>query len=167
MKKIIFILLLSALSLPTKAQQNGGRWELGGSFGFGFGDSQTSLNVSPQVGYRLTNYLTVGGGPSYAYYKYKHLDIKSNYLGLNAFARLHPIQYLQVFVQPEIFRRWGKIGNVKDVEKTFGALLVGGGVLIPVVRGGILVSVYYDVIQNDYSPYKDDLMYSVGYTFYF
>ena len=167
MKKTVLLLLLAALPMLAAAQTNDGRWVLGGSLGLGISDTQTAVNISPQIGYRVTDYLTVGGGPAYAYYKYKHIETHSNYLGMNAYARINPIQYLQVFVQPEVFNRWGKTRGIEDDNKVFATLLVGGGVLIPVVRGGIVVSVYYDVIQDDFSPYRDEVMYSVGYAFYF
>lgn len=168
MKKIFFACLLFILPLLAGAQStNSNRWVVGGSVGATFSDSRTVVNIAPQVGYRFTNWLTTGGGISYNYYKWKNYDLRANYLGLNVYARVMPIPYVQLFAQPEIYRRWGKSYGVKDEEKTFATFLLGGGVMIPVVQGGITVSVYYDVIQDDYSPYKDELMYAVGYNFYF
>ena len=167
MKKIILTALLFCLTLATHAQERSNRWVLGGSLGFSLGESRTSLNISPQLGYRLTDSFTLGGGFNYAYYKWKSSDSRSNYLGLNAYAQLTPIRYLRLFVQPEVYRRWGRTAGISDEEKVFATLLVGGGVIVPVVRGGISMSVYYDVIQNENSPYRDRLIYSVGYTFFF
>ena len=167
MKKIFLFLMIAGLPLLAQAQRSDGRWVLGGSLGMGFSNSQTSLNIGPQIGYRLTDYLTTGGGISYTYYKYKNFDAKSNYLGMNLYARLNPIPYIQLFIQPEIYRRWGKTAGVKDESVVFGTLLAGGGVMIPVIQGGIVVSVYYDLLQNKHSPYRDEWMYSIGYAFYF
>lgn len=167
-QKIYLALLGILLAGSVQAQYHPvHRWEFGGSFGFGLGTSQNSISINPQIGYRLTDYFTVGGGINYAYYRYKDWDITSNYLGLNAYGRFTPIRYMQLFAQPEVYRRWGKTRGISDKESVFATLLLGGGIVIPVVQGGIAVSVFYDVIQDKDSPYRDDLMYSVGYTFHF
>ncbi len=148
------------------------RMVLGGSFGMVFGD-YTSINVAPQVGYRINDYFTLGTGISYNYYKYDYDfidDVSQNYLGLNIYARANPVRYISLQVQPEGYYSWGNYG---DGSKFVPCLLLGGGVVIPAGnRGGISAMIYYDVIQYksdgiNYSPYGNQIVYSIGYTFNF
>ncbi len=137
---------------------------LGGTVGMGFGN-YTNINVSPQIGYMVTDYLTLGGGVSYNYYGEKDYDYSRNYLGANLYARAYPIQYLTLYVQPEVQRSWGKSGGVKDAEDVFACLLLGAGVVLPTGNGGVTLTFYYDVLQHHSSPYGNKIGYSVGYIF--
>ncbi len=140
----------------------------GGTFGLYFGD-YTSLNISPQVGYRFSKYFTAGVGIGYTYYKednyYGYEDWTQNYLGGNIYAQLNPVSFLRFQVQPELYGFWG---SYQPDKKTVACVLVGGGIILPAGRnGGISMMVYYDVLQEDYSPYGNQVFFSVGYTFGF
>ena len=62
MKRLIIVLLLMAgICTNAKAQ-----WYFGGGFGFHAGsDSALYLNISPEAGYRFSDYFTAGGRLSY------------------------------------------------------------------------------------------------------
>lgn len=143
--------------------------ELGGNFGFSFGSSDwsgtsTAFRISPLVGYRFSQKFSAGGGPSYTYRKYSKLDYTENYGGLNFYARFRPVRYLILQAQPEFYRTWGKNFD----ERFVTSLLLGAGGIIPVGNSsGVSVTLSYDVIQDDYSPYRDQLVYSIGYVFSF
>lgn len=144
-----------------------GYWEFGGNIGLSFGD-YTSVNISPQVGYRFNRYFGLGGGISYNYYDDKDYDYSLNYLGFNIYGRIYPVRYLMVFAQPEFHKRWGSVHGVDTKNEYFSCMLLGVGGIIPVgPRSAMTVSAYYDVSQNKYSPYGDNIGYSVGYTFNF
>lgn len=138
---------------------------IGGSLGFAFGNHSTSINISPQVGYAFSKYLTAGGGVSYTYYDYR--SSSQNYLGLNLFGRAYPIDYLTIQVQPELYSMWGSYSGVKYDNRVVPCLLVGAGITIPAGRGGVNMMLYYDVVQDDWSPYSSEIFYSVGYIFNF
>lgn len=147
-----------------------GRMVFGGSFGMAFGSGYVSVNISPQVGYEFNRYFTAGGGIGYFYYKDNHHgnNFSQNYLGLNAFARFHPIRFISLEVQPEIYRMWGSSGGHSLDSQTVPCLLIGGGVNIPSGRNGVVtMMIHYDVVQNDWSPYGNQIFYSIGYIFGF
>ena len=87
MKKNIFLLLLftfSAISLlkaqtenPEPPEEKTGfdksRLFFGGSFGLSLGD-YILINVSPQIGYRLSRYFATGFGINGQYSEFKYRD---------------------------------------------------------------------------------------------
>lgn len=172
MRCLMVAILFCASFLSSYAQTfDRSKLEIGGGVGLQFGD-YTVVNVSPQVGYRLTPYFTLGAGVSYTYHKddyyvdSRSYDYKSSYFGMNVFGRFYPIQYLVLSVQPEASRMWrsydGPNGKVKSNEFV-PSVLLGGGVRL----GPVTVMIQYDVIQDDNSPYSDKIFYSIGYTFSF
>lgn len=173
MKHILVIISLFFCAFSMSAQEEVesssklANLEFGGMFSFSWGSSKTtgtstSLQISPQVGYRFHPKASVGGGVGYIYDKYD--GHSSNYMGLNAYFRFRPIQYITLQFQPEFYRTWGSYYDSRFVP----VLLLGGGVVIPVGdKAGVSLSLYYDVLNDDYSPYRSDLLYSVGYIFRF
>ncbi len=154
-------------SFQEKGKFNSNRLVLGGTFGISLGNS-TTINISPQIGYALTNSFVVGGGVSYNYYNYNRYDLSLSYLGLNAYVRFHPIQYITLQIQPEVYGRWGKEDGYSIDGKVVPAVLIGAGALIPVTyNSGLSLMLYYDIVQDDWSPYGNQVFYSIGYTFRF
>lgn len=146
-----------------KAGIDRSRLIFGGTFGLGFGN-YTVINVSPQIGYAFFNNFSAGGGVSYNYYRNRYYDSSLSYLGLNVYARYNLLRYITLQVQPEGYYRWGSYAESRFVP----AVLVGAGAFIPTFNGsGLSVMFYYDVVQDKYSPYGEEIFYSVGYTFRF
>lgn len=141
---------------------------LGGSFGLQFGD-YTLINISPQIGYDLSDHYTVGTGFGYSYYKdkvydYGHrYDFKSSYLSFDIFARYYPIGGLVLSVQPEISRMWRSVDGGSSESKFVPSFLIGGGFRL----GGMIAMIQYDVVQDKNTPYSDTIFYTVGYSFNF
>ena len=140
---------------------------IGGNLGLQLGD-YTVVNISPQVGYDFSKYLTAGVGVGYTYLKESHYNTKwtNSYLSFNLFGRFYPVDFLVIGIQPEISRMWQtiKVNGVGYSENKFvPSFLVGGGLRY----GGVIAMIQYDVIQDDYSPYGDNLVYTVGYAFNF
>lgn len=143
-------------------------WGFEVSYGMAFGN-QTTINIVPQIKYSQNIYFTIGGGLNYIYYYLSHNNEKEkmNYLGLNVFARLTPFPYLAFQVQPEILQRWGKQNGRKTSGKIVPTLLAGGGFIIPAGPGNINLLFLFDIIQNKYTPYGQNLYYTLGYSFLF
>lgn len=146
---------------------------LGGNLGLQFGD-YTVINISPQVGYDLSDYFTVGAGLGYTYYKDKvydygsRYDFKSSYLSFDIFGRFYPVNGIVVSLQPEISRMWrtveaSRLGEKNSYSKFISSLLIGGGLRYD----GIIAMIQYDVIQDKNTPYGDNIFYTVGYCFNF
>ncbi|TAH02857.1 MAG: hypothetical protein EAZ17_03160 [Sphingobacteriales bacterium] len=165
----------------TVPEKKGGldpsRLFFGGNFGASFGNF-TFINVSPQVGYRITPSFSAGTGVNFIYQSnkinYGSYTQKSNYgyAGLNVFGRLNLFKFLLANVQPELNYAWGKIsedpGNfeVKQPGEFVPSLLLGGGVAIPTGRNGAMVAmIQYDVLQNDLSPYGKRAFVTFGFNF--
>jgi hypothetical protein len=172
-KQILYTLcLLSVVTCygQTTAQQPSNfdfsKLELGGNFGLSFGNDASSVIIAPQIGYVFTPKLSAGVGVNYSYYRYSpnpHNRISLNYMGFNAYGRVKPANPIVLQIQPEIFRTWGSSYGT-SISQFVATLLVGGGVVIPTGNnGGISLMLYYDLVQNNYSPYRDGLYYSVGY----
>jgi len=177
MKRLIFytVFLLSTAICYSQSTDNQSlkfdksKMEYGGNLGLSFGKSNgnnySTVIIAPQVGYRFDPRFSAGFGVNYSYYSYS--SNKLNYMGLNLYGRVRPFNPFVLQVQPEIYKMWGSIGgeSISEIVPTF---LGGAGVTIPLGNGGgMTMMLFYDIAQNKYSPYKDRLFYSVGYTFGF
>jgi len=143
----------------------------GGGIGLQFGD-YTLVNIAPQVGYNFSKMFNAGLGLTYTYWKdsYYERSVKyketNSYFGFNVYGKFYPIDYIVIMAQPEINRMWQtvKYGNEKYSKNKFvPAVLVGAGLRL----GPMTAMIQYDVVQDDYSPYGNNIFYSVGYTFSF
>jgi hypothetical protein len=159
------------------------RLVIGGSLGASFGD-YTFVNLSPQVGYMFNQYITAGAGINYVFQSVKTYQAgtsnyiyKENYsyVGMNLFARVFPIRFLFISAQPELNYGWGKVKfndeyfqdpDIKQDGKFIPSFLVGAGaVLSPNGKGGMFISLQYDLIQDDRSPYGTKPYLSIGFGF--
>lgn len=189
MKHYLTMMLAAVMALPALAQEapaEGGRKKFdasrlvfGGNMGATFGDF-TFIQASPQVGYMFSDKFTAGAGINFISSTEKFRNFQGNevyrfnngYGGFNLFARVFPVRFLMASLQPELNYNWGKI-RYKDgtpTQRMDGAfvpsLLLGGGVVIPSGgRGGMLLSVQYDVVQSNRSPYGRRAFVNFGFVF--
>ena len=95
-------------------------------------------------------------------------DIYS-YAGFNVFGRVYPIPYLFIHAQPELNYIWGKrkfydgTPDNKIPSQFVPSLLMGVGAAIPAGQGAITISILYDVLQNNLSPYYRQPLYGFGF----
>ena len=182
--KYLAIIAFSFLSTSLMAQDDKeeeaprDRWFFGGNFGLTFGD-YTLINVSPQLGYRFTNRVAAGGGVNFQYISVKerfsngdrYSKISQGVTGLNLFGRVYPIQNIMLQVQPEANYVFGKevlyYTDPRQKNKLPGklvpSLLAGGGLVFPSGRGALIMSVFYDVLQDPNSPYSNKPIVNFGY----
>jgi len=193
MKKNIFLVLLlmmGSFSLlraqtddPVPPEEKGGfdksRLFIGGSFGLNFGDV-TLINVSPQVGYRLSRYFAAGVGINGQYSQFKYKDDYSGEtyqrqmygaVGFNIFGRVYPIPQLFAQVTPELNYVWQEIRTYRDPlpvdvykqSQFVPTVLIGGGGALPMGRNAaFIIMIQYDVLQQKLSPYGSKPYYSFG-----
>jgi hypothetical protein len=148
---------------------------LGGSLGLTFGD-YTFINISPHLGYHFTKTVAAGFGINAQYVQFKDWDNGDEFqqrqtiFGLNIFGRVYPISHLMLQAQPEVNYSYGKIiyyGPPKEEYRLDAiitpSLLLGGGAVIPSGKGEMIFSVFYDVLQNENSPYGRRAVYNIGY----
>ena len=147
----------------------------GGNFGLAFG-SQTLIDLSPTIGYRLTEQFTIGTGISYKYNQIKDYtldlnsnrwyDYASNVFGGSLWARFHIIE--NVFAHAELeqlqinYKYTSVSGSTpRKVNNNVGvtSALVGGG-----YRQQIGNNVYFNIMllynlnETDFSPYKNPIV---------
>jgi hypothetical protein len=192
-KKTILFVALCAITMfafaqdeePDEKKEKGFQKEklfVGGNFGLTFGN-YTLINVSPQIGYRFTDFFAAGVGINLQYVSWKdeysngdNSKTSQTVTGLNVFGRIYPIKNFMIQVQPEENYLFGKqkyyqastqttFKNNTDA-KIVPSLLLGGGLVIPSGRGAFITSVFYDVLQKDNSPYGNrpivNFTYNIG-----
>jgi len=192
MKRYFFLLLMvSAIGLqqgfaqeedkdaaPPRSGFDKSKLFFGGNFGLGFGNRNTYINVSPQVGYRFNQYLAAGAGVNFNYRGYK-FDYGNGYVererygyaGMNVFGRVYPIPFVLLQAQPELNYSWGSFkATGENTQKLPGqfvpSLLLGAGGAIPTGgNGSLLLMLQYDVLQNGRSPYGRNIFFTMGYNF--
>ena len=182
MKKLFGMLFVSIVLMQSGMAQDSdtkgfdkSKLFIGGNLGLAFG-TYTVVNVSPQIGYHFSPMFAAGVGVNYSYYGYTDLtyrNYKQSYAGINVFGRVYPIRQFFIQAQPEVNYIWGSetySGNGLDqtqynkIPTQFvPSLLLGGGAAIPAGKGAIVISVLYDVIQNFWSPYRNQAVYGFGY----
>ncbi len=180
------IILIMLLYSPLFAQDGSDQPEVkdrpfkdrivyGGGLGLQFG-TITFIEISPVVGYRLTNRLETGIGVTYKYYKYKdfyldqttnnRFDLKSNIYGASLYTRYHLFQniflhaeyemlrynYENVFIMGGQFIREPTHANVEG-------LFLGGGYRQRIASGAYFyILALWDVIEDPLSPYNNPIL---------
>lgn len=147
----------------------------GGNFGLAFG-SQTLIDLSPTIGYRVSDQFTIGTGVSYKYSQIKDYtldinsgkwyDYSSNIFGGSLWARYHIIE--NVFAHAEVeqlqihYNYTSVSGSVPTkVKDNVGvtSVLVGGGYRQPLGnRVYFNILLLYNLNETDFSPYKNPII---------
>ena len=139
----------------------------GGSISLGFGNRTFQVGGSPVFGYNLTRWLDAGVVVNYNYTSYRDyimLDdkLRSTTYGAGAFTRIYPLRFLFAHAQFEhnfITQKYmPSNGGLTDKNKVeANSLLLGAGVATERYAGEgrpfFYLSILFDVLDNDYSPY--------------
>lgn len=177
MKNKLHLLLavLSISCISIKAQKfNPDKLIFGGDIGFGISSNYWNVGISPQIGYKLTDKFHIGAGMTYIHGQSKDdvFDYKENSVGLNLFAHYYPWKKLVFRLKPEIMSTWYKSDVTivsesgsyyeKYTENKFvPAVIIGGGLHFKPV----ILLLNYELVQNDYSSYSDNVFLSIGFMF--
>lgn len=155
---------------------------IGGGINLGYSGDFANIGLSPKVGYKLNNFLAVGVGLGYQYYKApdllynnKQYYIRENIVYPSIWAKCtvyNPIyiaadiEYNVVMVQYHDFDYYqpNQPLVLKNLTKGIPATLVGVGFKQPIGgRTSATFEVMYDLLQaDDYSPYQKTLVYRAG-----
>ncbi|MFA8449357.1 MAG: hypothetical protein ACEPOW_01545 [Bacteroidales bacterium] len=135
---------------------------VGGGIGAQFGDI-TLLEISPKVGYRITDRWLAGLGLSYSYYKntfYKPV-YETHLFGASIFSQY--LIFTNIFAQVEYGQiSYEQVYNIYPLETrriSVPQFLVGGGYRQPLGGGSaIYISLLFDVIGDKNSPYTDPII---------
>lgn len=156
---------------------------------FGIGSGVTNIGATPILGYRITKNFSAGIGLGYQYLRVKDYFALTDpntllpvYETLNAhlFSPSVWARYLvwrNIFVQTEyeqnitMFKEYYTdytqnipvITNQRTVQNV-PCLLVGAGLRQPISdRSSFVIMALYDVLQNDYSPYRNTIALRIGF----
>ena len=137
----------------------------GGSFGLQFGDV-TSVDVSPLVGYRITDRWSAGVGVIYQFTRFRQLDFSTNIYGGRVFTRYTIFQ--NVFAQFEYEAINLEVFDLVDFSterEWVGSAFIGGGYVQRFGnRGGITFTALFDLnFDENRSPRSSPLVLRVGF----
>lgn len=147
----------------------------GGGFGLQFGNI-TLLDISPSIGYRLTDRLTLGAGISYKYNRVrdytqdlttgKWYDYTSNVYGGSIWARYYLLQNIFAHAEIEQLQIDYKYTSISTTIPTLvkngvgvNSVLVGGGFRQPV--GGRVffnILILFNLNESDFTPYSNPII---------
>ncbi|MEQ8477416.1 hypothetical protein [Fulvivirga sp.] len=174
MKKIILILLLA---IPVAAFSQGSedvrdanfinRVYTGGNIGFQMDAFRTTAEVSPIIGYRITNEFSLGIGLTYIYYKYEdsYTDFETNIYGYRMFGRYNITHQFFLLTEYESLSLEFLNDGTENRQWVPGAFVGGGFYQSISDNAGFNIAVLYNVMFDELrSPYKSPLVYRVGFT---
>jgi len=186
---------LNAQYLTQDTENNKPNWKerlyYGGNFGLAFG-STTYIEISPTVGYRVTNKFGAGVGLSYLYYRqiiqyqlssgqwdeweYKSKTyggkIFTDYVIYNQNAENALINIGSIIAHAEIEElnvnaySYDIYGNMQDFGRTWiTSALVGGGIRQPIgKRSYATLLILYNLTEEAFTPYSNPVI-RIGFTF--
>lgn len=168
-----------------------GKLIFGGGVALGFGNSSLVLGASPIIGYRITDKFSAGVGIGYLYFRIKEevalydpttneirtYPFKSSLFYPSLWARFLVTQNLFVHAEFEYDFQSAKFYDydadpasptvnqpiMMKENRQSQALLLGGGFRQPISTNVSFVGMLlYDVLQQEYSPYKNRLDFRLG-----
>lgn len=164
-----------------------GRIIVGGWGMFGIGSGVTNVGITPILGYRITDNFSAGIG-----FGYQYLRVKDYFLVTTSFTTTERRPLNMHFYSPSVWARhiiWNNIFahaeyehnissykeyinnifvdppyEIRNVNINVPCLLLGGGLRQPIgARSSFVFMALYDVLQNEYSPYRNTIAIRVGF----
>jgi len=138
----------------------------GGALSLGFYSGEFLIGANPFVGYSFKPWLDAGVALNFQYYSespeatYNNSSYHNTLLGAGVFARVFPISFLFLQVQPEYNEIWEKeyLDGQSTYSDSYGvfSFLVGGGIKFgpPDSKSYGFLSVLFDVGGSTLSPYN-------------
>jgi hypothetical protein len=147
------------------------RLRYGGSFGAFFG-SQTYIELSPKVGYKVNNRLVAGLGLNYIYFSFKDYGQKfvTHIYGPTIFAQYGLVSGLFAYGEYNAYNiaSYNPLPPYNTERVWIGSAPVGLGYYSGGQIGGVYIAVLYDLINNPASPYYNGsvpILLRVGFLF--
>ena len=166
-KAVTFFLSFACYSHLVQAQQIKAtrplkdRIYIGGNAGMQFGDVLL-IDISPMVGYRVTDRFSTGVGVRYMYVDQRRMTYyePDHIYGGSLFARMDVYQGLFAYSEFEVLNRRIEL----DRRINIGSWFVGGGYSQPLGdRAGMSVMLLYNLTESEYSIYGNNPIIRVGF----
>lgn len=138
----------------------------GGNLGAQFG-TITFVDVSPLVGYRITDKISAGVGATYQYYHYKdkYYDFETNVYGGRVFGRYLFTDFLFGHAEYEYLNL--EAFDFKRRRVDVGSLLAGGGYIQRIGKNSAIIAmILYNFTESVYTPYSNPIIrvgFNVGF----
>ena len=140
---------------PEKPEEPLGHLRVGGGIGFGFSTGFISIGISPQVSYIFKRIVEPGLAFRYQYSKDRIPipEVTWHTYGGSLFVRVFPIQQFFIIVEGELINTGWKQGGFTSARRTYGNLLLGGGLVMGVGKGAfVATSLKIAVFRNAFYP---------------
>lgn len=173
LKLIVSVLLVHLATLTCYSQNNNIPWKqkiiFGGNLGLQFG-GETRIDLSPEIGYKITENLIAGVGVSYQYYKSKLYNYSTSLYGGKVFSRYYIMknvfghaEFETLSLESDVFDPKGIHG---DVDRFWiQSLLVGGGYKQPIGQNSaLIITVLWNLNDTPDSPYSNPII-RIGFVF--
>lgn len=152
----------NASKVPEKQGFQFSRMFFGGDLGFQFGD-YTIINVSPLVGYRFTDRISLGTQIKYNYIHVSSYNIATTIYGASIFSRYNVTKAIFAHVEYEWLSLETKYFNpgiyVKQDRFSLNNILVGGGYRTSIgERSYLNLMVLWNLNDNALSPYQNPII---------
>lgn len=164
---VLSFILCICNSLRAQDDASTGRpfWDrvfFGGSLGLQFGDL-TYVDISPLVGYKITEQLAAGIGGTYIYYRYRdpYGEFKTNIYGGRLFGRYYFIENLFGHVEYEVLsmERPDDLNYNELTRVNIASTFVGGGYRQMLGDNAALeLILLYNLTEEAYSPYTNPVI---------
>lgn len=176
MKKIIFISLITLFTIQLSAQYFEKPKEkpsfrdklfFGGGLGLQFG-SITYIEVSPIIGYKITERFHSGLGFSYSYLKYNDYTPTINFSAYSGslFTRFFITESIFAYAEAEALNT--EVPNLSTAmweRKWIESYFIGGGYFQRIgQRSGVYILVLWNLNETEDSPYTNPVM-RIGFSF--
>lgn len=137
--------------------------QVGGNFGFGASNNYMSLDISPEVSYSLSQYVTLGTSPFYLYNKSTTTAYWSKMYGFRVFAEAH---YKIAFLRTEYEYSW--YSNSEKTKSSLSSLPIGIGVTTAISsRAVAYVMVLYDILYDEAVAVQTNPIFRTGVRYKF
>lgn len=156
LQSITFEVFSQQKELPVSEQSFSERVFFGGNFGLQFG-SVTFIDISPLVGYRLTDKLSLGAGITYMYYKERFYGFSTSIYGGRLFGRYFILDNLFAHTEYEVLNleAFDQVNRRVDVTN----ILIGGGYRQHLGgRTYVNLLALWNINQSAYSPYNNPII---------
>ena len=181
MKRLLSLLLVSMFGLQSLAQdtepplppsQNNekpkepfkDRLFLSPVLGLQFG-TVTVINISPKIGYRITDKFASGLGATYVYvkdntFKSYGYTYESNIYGGSVFSQYQVLEQVRLYAEYELLSLETFNSTNFDISRRLvPSLLAGGGYTSPIgANSSMQLMVLFDLIESPYSIYQNPVI---------
>ena len=131
----------------------------GGNMGMQFGTS-TFFEISPLIGYRITDKFSAGLGATYQYFHYKdrYFDLETNVYGGRIFSRYLFTDYLFGHAEYE-YLNLEAFDFFPRRRVDVGSLMAGAGYIQRFGRNSAIVGmILYNFTESAYTPYQNPII---------